>query len=398
MKSTIKHPAFFAFIIIISIALFAFEKKRPLRENMSIESSAAMPLAGEKVQVAILLDVSGSMDGLIEQAKSQLWSMVNVLGKSKCGSGEAPKIEIALYEYGRTNNDAKKGYVKQINGFISDLDSLSENLFKLTTNGGEEFCGEVIYQSVDDLVWDKTNNTYKTIFIAGNEDFLQGSRKFTDACALAKNKGIIVNTIYCGDKMTGIQEHWNLGGECGNGSYSNINSNAKLQEFDTPYDSVLIAYNTQLNGTYVTYGSQGYAKQAKQASMDKANASLSEVVVMKRIEAKANKAAYRNADWDAVDAVVFNGRVSGIDVKKLDVKTLPDSLQKLNTEQLTAFIQAKANERALIQKNIGEASRKREEYIANERKRLAQTNSEATLETAVEQTIKLQGAKFGLVF
>src|ERR1700712_4938373 len=67
-----------------------------------------------KIQVAILLDVSGSMDGLIEQAKAQLWNMVNTMGKARCTGNTAPQIEIALYEYGRTTNDARKGYVKQI--------------------------------------------------------------------------------------------------------------------------------------------------------------------------------------------------------------------------------------------------------------------------------------------
>src|SRR6188472_3563603 len=98
---------------------------------------------GPKIQAAILLDVSNSMDGLIEQAKAQLWTMVNVMGKAKC-NGETPQIEIALYEYGRDNNDLKKGYVKQIMPFTSDLDNLSQKLFQLTTNGGEEYCGYVI--------------------------------------------------------------------------------------------------------------------------------------------------------------------------------------------------------------------------------------------------------------
>src|SRR5262245_41831424 len=63
---------------------------------------------GPKIQAAILLDVSNSMDGLIEQAKAQLWNMVSVMGKTKC-SGGTPQIEIALYEYGRDDNDQKKG-------------------------------------------------------------------------------------------------------------------------------------------------------------------------------------------------------------------------------------------------------------------------------------------------
>ena len=96
------------------------------------------PNVKPKIQVAILLDVSSSMDGLIEQAKAQLWNMVNTMGRAKCNE-VSPEIEISLYEYGRTNNDVKKGYVKQINGFINNLDSLSENLFTLKTNGGEDY-------------------------------------------------------------------------------------------------------------------------------------------------------------------------------------------------------------------------------------------------------------------
>src|SRR5688572_32572151 len=105
-----------------------------------------------KIQVAILLDVSNSMDGLIEQAKAQLWNMVSVLGKATCND-VTPSVEIALYEYGRPSNDVQAGYVKQINSFTSDLDEVSRNLFRLTTNGGSEYCGHVMYTSLTKLDW-----------------------------------------------------------------------------------------------------------------------------------------------------------------------------------------------------------------------------------------------------
>ena len=125
-------PAAISFFILTAIIISSFTnlKTRPAR---AFETNPAAP----KIQVAILLDVSGSMDGLIEQAKAQLWNMVSTLGKAKCSSNTMPRIEIALYEYGRTTNDIKAGYVKKINGFISDLDSLSQNLFSLKTNGGD---------------------------------------------------------------------------------------------------------------------------------------------------------------------------------------------------------------------------------------------------------------------
>jgi hypothetical protein len=132
-------------------------------------SKQVTPLAATarepKIQAAILLDVSSSMNGLIDQAKAQLWNMVSVMGRVKCENG-IPKIEIALYEYGRSDNDAAVGYIKQITAFSSDLDKLSEELFKLTTNGGDEYCGHVIHTSLNELQWDSSSSNYKVIFIA----------------------------------------------------------------------------------------------------------------------------------------------------------------------------------------------------------------------------------------
>ena len=90
------------------------------------------PISKPKIQVAVLLDVSNSMDGLIEQAKAQLWNMVSLMGKAKC-EGVSPTVEIALYEYGKDSNDEAKGYIKQISPFSTDLDMLSKQLFELKT-------------------------------------------------------------------------------------------------------------------------------------------------------------------------------------------------------------------------------------------------------------------------
>lgn len=347
-----------------------------------------LPPVKPKIQVAILLDVSNSMDGLIEQAKSQLWNMVSVMGKAKCDNGLEPEIEIALYEYGRSSNAVKDGYVKQISGFTTDLDKLSQQLFSLTTNGGDEYCGQVIYTSLDELKWDPSTDNYKVIFIAGNEDFMQGSLSYTKACTEAKNKGVVVNTIYCGSRADGIREHWNLGAECGNGSFTNINSNAKLEEIPTPYDSVLFSLNDKLNNTYIAYGYAGAGKQAMQASMDQANYSVNKTAAAKRVGVKGNAKLYRNESWDLVD----RGEVEKSDdfLKTLDKKTLPDSLRNKSTEELKQIITVKKQERSNIQKLIETTNTQREAYIANERKKNAAQVKEATLETEVEKIIKEQ--------
>ena len=44
---------------------------------------APQPTSAPKIQLAILLDTSGSMDGLIDQTRNQLWQVVNELSMAK---------------------------------------------------------------------------------------------------------------------------------------------------------------------------------------------------------------------------------------------------------------------------------------------------------------------------
>jgi hypothetical protein len=370
-----------------AILHFSVLKETDLKISNPIKQISNEP----KIQAAILLDVSNSMDGLIEQAKAQLWNMVSVMGKAKC-NGITPKIEIALYEYGRDNNDRAKGYVKQISSFSSDLDKLSQDLFSLTTQGGEEYCGQVIHTSLNELNWDTSPSNYKVIFISGNEDFLQGNVSYSLACAEAKEKGVVVNTIYCGDRLQGIKEHWNLLGECGNGSFTNINSDAKPEDIPTPYDSTLITLNYKLNGTYIFYGSEGRNKQALQGMMDISNASVSKSVEIDRIGVKGNSQLYYNGGWDLVDAL--KGDVKFMD--KLDLKTLPDSLKTKDKKELQQIINTKTEERAQIQKQILSLSVQRENFINNERRKKTINNNSATLETEVEKIIREQVKRFNM--
>jgi hypothetical protein len=359
--------------------------------NSSIKTTHTI-IEKPKIQVAILLDVSNSMDGLIEQTKAQLWNMVNLLGRAGC-EGVAPDVEIALYEYGRTNNDAKAGYVKQINGFITNLDSLSENLFNLKTSGGDEYCGHAIYTSVKELQWDAKKENYKVIFIAGNEDFLQGKIQFTEACGLAKEKGIIINTIYCGDKMQGISEHWNLNNKCNGGSYTNINADATMEDIATPYDSILYVLNSRLNNTYLSYGARGKGFYDKQAKMDQANAKMSNEVAMKRIAVKGKKNVYKNTDWDLVDGLEQDATL----ISKIDKSTLPDTLKNKTKEEIVKIVTEKSKERTAVQSEIETTNAKRELYLIEERKKRAANKNEPTLETEMEKTLRSQSKNYNII-
>ncbi len=376
-----------------AIALHTSDKKNKPDPQPGVPLSQQSPQKKitPKIQAAILLDVSNSMDGLIDQAKAQLWNMVSVMGKASC-DGLTPTIEIALYEYGRSSNNAQNGYVKKLSGFTTDLDGLSQKLFALSTNGGEEYCGEVIKTSLSELNWDTSADSYKVIFIAGNEDFLQGKIQYTEGCGKANEKGVIVNTIYCGDRMQGIREHWNLGGECGKGSYTNINQNAIIEDIATPYDTAIFTLNEKLNGTYMSYGASGNLSMAAQESVDKMNYSVNKSAALKRVAVKGKKELYKNCTWDMVDASTADSSFFA----KVDMKTLSPELQTKTRAELKQIVEENNSRRGQYQKEIAELSIKRENFIANA-KRSGNGNKEATLETEIEKIIRGQAKQFKMV-
>ena len=385
------YKLFASCIFIMGAMTLMYSKKPPVKPKIaSPQPTAVHP--HKKIQVAVLLDVSNSMDGLIGQAKAQLWNMVSVLGKATCNDA-APDIEFALYEYGRPTNDVRSGYVKQINSFTKDLDEVSRNLFRLTTNGGDEYCGHVMYTSLTSLEWDSDPDNYKVIFIAGNEDFLQGDISYTRACSEAKKKGVIINTIYCGDRNQGIREHWNMGSECGTGSFTNINQNAEMVDIPTPYDNELFTLNSKLNSTYIGYGHAGKAALSKQDEVDKLNYGMNKSAAAQRVAVKGKKQLYNNSTWDLVDASQSDPAI----VEKIDLTTLPDSLKTKSRTEIKQIVIAKNNERTAIQKEIATVSTKRETFIAAEKTRQSTKSNEPTLESEIEKIIRQQAKKYNLV-
>ena len=373
------------------------ENNQSLRQSATIKDAFALPIASEpaaaagKIQVALLLDVSNSMDGLIDQAKAQLWNMVNLMGAGVC-NGKPVSFEVALYEYGRPANGENNGFIRQLHPFTTKLDEISSTLFSLQTNGGSEYCPEVIIQSVRQLSWDKTPNTYRTVFIAGNESFRQGKIAWTEACTAAQEKDVVVNTIYCGPKAQGIREYWNLGGECGNGSFTAINADLDPVEIPTPYDTLLFSKNRILNNTYLAYGERGMASASLQETMDQKNYGLSQKAAAKRMEVKANASLYKNDDWDMVDALEKDPAF----LEKLPKSDLPENLQGKSVGEIKKILVEKARQRAGIRTEIARISIQRNAFIEKARTNMPDAGKEIGLETAIQQIIQSQAKRYGI--
>lgn len=370
--------------ILFFLAAFLFVSPIPTTTPTTTDDTPA-------IQVALLLDTSNSMDGLIDQAKSQLWKMVNKLATTQ-KNGQTPDIQIALYEYGNDRLSAETGHIRQVTPLTTDLDLVSEELFNLTTNGGNEYCGHVIQTATRGLQWSANLQDFKLIIIAGNEPYTQGSVDYKEACREAIQKGIMINTIFCGAVEEGLNTGWKDGADCADGKYLNINQNDQVVHIPTPYDDELIQLNGELNKTYIGYGSYGKERLERQVAQDANAETYGAANMASRATFKAKK-AYKNEDWDLVDAMEENEEI----LENLDEEQLPAEMAAMSEDERKAYVETKAKEREKVQTRILELEEKAETYRTEKRKELSsdgsQTLDKVMLE-AVEQQATAKGYKF----
>ncbi len=335
------------------------------------------------IKVAILLDTSNSMDGLIDQAKAQLWELVNELSYAKYGNDVQPSLQIALYEYGNDRLNAREGFIRQVSPFTNDLDEISGQLFALTTNGGNEYCGQVIQTSLNQLNWGERAHDLNLIFIAGNEAFNQGPVDYKNAASNACAKDVTINTIFCGEYNQGTNTYWKDGARLTQGDYIAINHDKQTVHIPSPYDDHILEKNRALNATYVRYGIQGKAKAAMQTEQDNNASQYGQANAVKRAVSKSSH-FYKNSSWDLVDAV----EEENLNLEDVAQASLPKELQGKSTKEIEQYVATKRQEREQIQKEIATLNKKRLDYVATKEKA-----SDNELRNAMLDAIKKQATK-----
>lgn len=356
---------------------------------LSASALASSSPGGEaRVQLAVLLDTSNSMDGLINQAKTQLWKIVNELARAKQGE-RTVTIDVALYEYGKSSLPHNEGYMRMVVALTTDLDKISDELFRLTTNGGEEYCGMVIDRAVRELSWSASDNDLKVIVIAGNEPFTQGPVDFRKACREAIAKGIIVNTIHCGPYDEGVRTSWKEGADLADGSYMNIDQNQVIPVIHSPQDDEIIRLNRELNETYIAYGTTGRDRKELQKKQDQRASQLGAGVMAERAVTKSS-AQYKNEQWDLVEA----DKEGTIDLAALPVQDLPEEMKGMDADERKTYIAQKAKERENVRQQIQKLSEERRQYVEQQMKTMATE----TLDTALIKTVREQAQKKQFTF
>ena len=340
---------------------------------------------GPTVQIGILLDTSGSMNGLINQAREQVWKIVNEVSSAN-KNDEDVTIQVGLFEYGKDSIPKYEGYLQMLSPLSSDLDNVSKELFALRTNGGSEYSGKVILEAVNRFAWSNHKDDLKILIIAGNESFTQGNVPYEKAIQKARANGIIVNTIFCGDFNNGVELKWRDGANLGGGKYFNIDQDRKIIHIQTPYDDEIIILGKKINDTYIYYG-QGHKERKVNMIMQDSNArGLSKSSYIQRSIVKSKK-QYVQKKYDAVESM------DDVSFSSMRKEEIPNILQNKSEDEIKQVLKEMKEKRATLKKKISELEAKRKEYVFSHKPSKSEDLGSVIVKSIKEQAVS-NGFKF----
>ena len=341
------------------------------------------------VELALCLDTSGSMDGLINAARVKLWEIVNDLALAK----PTPRLRVALLTYGNDGHNAENGWVNIDVAFTEDLDLVSQRLFALTTNGGTELVGRVLKSAGEKLDWNASDDVLKLIVVAGNETADQDQVfNYRDVCKATISKGVMINSIYCGNVADDIAPGWKEVSTLADGHFASIDQNNGTITIATPFDDELVTLSAAMNTTYIAFGAQGEWASSNQAAQDANAAGVGKAVAAQRAVTKGGQ-MYCNAQWDLVDAC----RQAEFKIEDVKTEDLPENMRTMTMEQRKAYVAEMDKKRAEMQTKVNDLNTKRSQYVEAEMKKMADAGSKS-FDAAIRTAIRAQAASKGFKF
>lgn len=354
-------------------------------------SDVVAPFAAKRVEVVFVLDTTGSMSGLIHAAKEKIWSIASTLAQAR----QAPEISMGLVAY----RDRGDEYVTQTIDLDRDLDSMYAKLMDFAAGGGgdgPEAVNEALDAAINGMSWSQDPGTYKVVFLVGDApphmDY-QDDVKYPQLVAAAAARGIVVNTIQCGNMVDTVAP-WRHIARLGSGRYFTVEQAGSAVAIETPFDTQIATLAAQLDATRLYYGSaeQRAAMEAKVDATQRINAEASTSARARRgaFNASANAAGNFLGERELV-ADVASGRV---DVAAVPAAELPPAVAALAPEEQRALLAETAHKREELKRQIAALAAEREEYIEKELE--AAGGAAASLDQQLYDAVREQAAPLGL--
>jgi len=365
-----------------ALALALFLSPFALQSLASLSPASAKPI----VEVAFVLDTTGSMGPLIEGAKRKIWSIATTIVETNPDA----EIRMGLVAY----RDIGDEYVTKTFNLTTDIQDLYAQLLELKARGGgdwPESVNEALHVGVTKLSWTQDPEVRRIMFLVGDApphmDYAQDT-KYPEVLRMARERGITVNAVQAGGARD-TERVWREIAQMGHGRYIPIpQDGGQLVIIETPFDVEIIELQGRINGTVIPYGPKMQRSSVEQKTRQVAAAPASTASEMAGYMTRNFRTSGgTDAITGAGDLVadVTAGRQKLATVKDDD---LPESLRSLSAEARQALIDKQMAERKALNEKIAVLVKKRDAFVAEKRK--ASPKMADSFDRVVEETLKGQ--------
>jgi hypothetical protein len=335
-----------------------------------------------RVEVAFVLDTTGSMGGLIEGAKRRIWSIASRIGEGR----PRPDLRIALVGY-RDQGDA---YVTRVHDFSGDMDAVYQNLSAFEAGGGgdwPEHVSRALSDAVNRVSWSQ-GPALRIIFLVGDappQVGYQDGYDYRRHAREARERGIVLETIQCGPAAD-TANYWREIAQLGMGHYAQIDGQGGMPVRVTPVDAELAKINAELASTVVAGGSM--AEQVVVAAKMESRKAMAPAVA-------AEAAGYfgradKLAEKDLVDLPEAEQKRQIEDLRKN--QALPKPLAGKSDAEALASLKEQKDTRARLQARATTLQKQREEFLKKE------GAPQDGFDAQVVQALKQQAQKYGIQY
>ena len=326
----------------------------------STAASAHKAQANDVVEVAFVLDTTGSMGGLIDGAKRKIWSIANTI----VDINPDADIRMALIGYRDFGDD----YVVKKFDMSADIQNLYGNLTRFNAQGGgdtPEAVNEALHEAVKNLTWSDHAKSRKIVFLVGDApphmDY-QGP-KYPQIVKTAKNEHIIVNTVQAGD-LHETTHVWKEIAQHGNGEYISLpQDGGRIVIIETPYDDDIIRLQKAIDETVVPYGNQRSQRRVKALLESKSGATADTAVGNAKFYSKRTRSKEAITGGGDLIGDIRNGKQ---ELSKVDEKQLPKEWQKKSAAERQALADQLVTKRKRLENKMAEIVKKHDDYVTKQ--------------------------------
>lgn len=353
---------------------------------------APVVLEQPRIEAVFVLDTTGSMSGMIQAAKDQIWSIASTMARAQ----PAPELRIGLVAY-RDRGDA---YVTRSVPLSADLDSVYTRLLGFEAAGGgdtPESVNAALHEAVHAMSWSDDPDVYRVLFLVGDAPphmHYAQDVPWQDTLRDATARGIVINTILCGQNEA-ARVAWTAIATENQGRTFAVDADGGALRIDTPYDDRIAALAARLDRTRLWYGDDD----------DRASsAAIAEDEAKRRADlpasALASRGVYNATKAGAASLAARNDLIGDIEsgevtLESLDETALPAPLQKMDAEERQAAVAEVQSERAALRQQIGSLAKEREAYL--DEAKAERADAKDSLDEQLVDTLREQGRTRGLL-